>query len=540
MTLWFHLGSAALKLLRCNQITQTMDYVHISQEAAVSQNFRMISSPYRIAAVLAITALTLSGCASTPAQTESNRQQETFPGVYAQTIDWGVCDDDFGLDESLSTRLEGRGAPVETFRCGMIDAPLDWDTPGGQETITLAAVHIPATGDNPIGTLFGNPGGPGGSGLEYTFGVTVTAGAETITENYDLLGFDPRGIGRSSPIVCDDVSNVMAVQLATCAYDNPLSHSMGTSQVARDMDLLRHLMGEDHLDYLGYSYGTMLGATYSTLFPDRVGRMVLDSANSAEWASLLGNFDQNRAIAEAVVEMVTRCGIEYQVEACPVSDEESLLQTLKNLEDEPLLASDETQIDFQLMSGYLTSALYTGVTGRELALTNIAAALSGDQAAIDTIAEAMSSGGAQVGLAGTIVRCHSFPEDPDIPGLLIHMQEAGLPELMGGPDLDDEIIAQFTDLSCFGLAESGDDITDSFSGSPDSTILVIGITGDHATPFAGAERLVKELGNARLLTLDGQGHAASFSTRSSCADSAVTAFLVEGTLPAEGTVCFDD
>lgn len=484
--------------------------------------------------------LAMSGCSPQPDTSESALQAERFPAAYAQSIEWGDCGSDHGLSTDYAAALRDGGADTDAFRCAVVQAPLDWNEPRNHETVDLAISLIPATGAEPQGTLLGNPGGPGGSGLDFTFDMSIAPGFADVREHYDLLGFDPRGIGRSTPIVCDEVSGIMSVELAECAEQQPLAHSMGTSQVARDMELLRTLVAADHLDYFGYSYGTMLGATYATLFPERVGRMLLDSASAADWASLAGDFEQSAAISRSLVELATSCGSAYEVEVCPFADEDSLISVLDALAQAPWKASDGTSIDRETLLGYLTSALYQRTAGREIALETVALAAFGDQGAIDGIATEMESGGASVGLAGTFVRCHSFPADPDIAGTIAEIERAGLPRLNGGPEISDETLEPFLDLSCFSLAESGDDITDAFSGSPDAPILVIGITGDHATPYTGAEEMVRQLGNARLLTLDGNGHAASYTGRSQCIDAAATAYLVDGVLPDRGTVCTDD
>ena len=286
----------------------------------------------------------------------------------------------------------------------------------------------------------------------------------------------------------------------------------------------------------------MLGATYATLFPDRVGRMVLDSAEDAEWASLIHLFDQQVAIANATVALATSCRTDYadEVEVCPFVDEDSLLAVLEQLDAEPLVASDGIEITGGLLQSYLTNALYQSHFERGRTLDTIALALFGDQEAIDDIGADFADDGSGVDMAMTVVTCHSFPIEPNIPGLLEHIERVGMPRLLGGPAIDDETLAPFTDLSCYTLPESGLDLTESFSAPDAGPILVIGITGDHATPFQYAEVLTKELGNAVLLTLDGQGHAASYTGRSSCVDVAVTEYLLTGDLPAEGTVCRDD
>lgn len=498
------------------------------------------SGPSAVAA-LAVAALLLSGCAPAVDDSASAVQAQSFPGVYAQTVEWGECGEDFWMTDGTRERLAEAGAPVETFECGTVEAPLDWNRPESHETIELAAVRIPSTGKGrPIGTLLSNPGGPGESGIRLAYSLTMSDGFAEAFEHYDLIGFDPRGIGRSTPVECESFSNIFELDIAACAKEHPLARSMGTSQVARDMELLRHLSGDDEMHYLGYSYGTMLGATYATLFPERVGRMILDSASAANWAGPTDSFDQSAAIAREIVELLAGCGGEYEVSACPVTGEDALLELMGRFEEQPLVASDGTEVTGGTVYGYLTSSLYQGRAGREDALDLLAGVVADDQGAVDALAEAMGDGGAQVGLAGMVVRCHSFPEDVDLLETLDHIEAEGMPKLMGGPELTDDNLRPYMELACDALPGHGDDITDTFSGSPDAPILVIGITGDHATPYQGAQQLTRELGNARLLTLEGHGHGASYAGRSSCADQAATAYLLRGKLPAEGAVCTDD
>lgn len=509
----------------------------------------------RTAAVLASCAtVALVGCSANaptddtaalldPSTRGAAWQAEAFSELYAQEIEWFECGPDEGLDDATAEELAGVGVDLDEVGCAAVLAPLDWNDPENSETIELSIVHIPSTGsDEPIGTLTGNPGGPGATGVDFMLGMPLSPGFEGVLESYDLLGFDPRGIGGSTPLDCDDItSDIVAVQIAECGERSPLVHTMGTVQVARDMELLRHLIGADRLDYLGYSYGTMLGATYASIFPDEVGRMVLDSAENAAWASPIHLFDQQVAAANAMVALATACRTEYadEVEVCPFTSEESLLAVIAELNATPLVASDGTEITGEVLRGYLWDALYSSTFERGRTLDTIALALFGDQGAIDGIGEA-AAGGAGLDLAFTVVTCHSFPIEPDVTGLLAHIEETGVPKLLGGPELTDEVLAPFLDLSCYALPESGLDYTETFDAAGAGPILVIGITGDHATPFQYAQVLADELGDATLLTLDGQGHAASYTGRSSCIDDAVTRYLLDGRLPKAGTVCTDD
>ena len=481
--------------------------------------------------------LAMTGCVNQEPSASAS-QAAAFPEVYSQSINWGACDANFDMTDSLAAALASHQVSVKTYLCGMIEAPYDWNDPKNSKTIQLAAVRIPSTGKNaPIGTLLGNPGGPGESGLRYTFTAPASPGFAEVLENYDLLGFDPRGIGRSTPTGCKATSSITELNLARCAAEAPIALTMGTSEVARDMELLRSLMGDNSMHYLGYSYGTVLGATYSTLFPEKVGRMVLDSAIPSNWASPMGNFTQSVAIAHEIDALLSGCGELYKVSACPLNDNTSIPSAKELLDVKPIFASDGTKLTGATLMGYLTSALYEGTAGRELALTTLSAALAQNQVSIDAIAQDQAGGGSLVDLSGMLVRCHSFPANPKLPELVDYIKEVGLPDSLGGPEISDETLRPWLDLKCDAMPNSGDDITDSFSGSPNAPILVIGLLSDHATPYAGSQKLVDELGNATLLTLNSVGHGGSYSGKSSCVDEYTTAYLVKGELPAKGTVC---
>ena len=492
--------------------------------------------------VVALTAaLVLSGCAvSTQASdTQSAAQAAAFPGVYAQDVAWEACGPEFGFREDFAALVADAGGAVEGARCAMIEAPLDWGDPENRETIALAAVHLPATGEDSLGTLFSNPGGPGGSGVDSAIRLTTALSFDAVHEQYDLLGFDPRGIGRSTPVQCESETGIFELAIALCADANPLAGSMGSTQVARDMELLRHLMGDEKTNYAGFSYGTVIGASYATLFPERLGRMMLDSAWPSDWSSPLGGFQQQEAISFALNDLLQGCATEYRLSLCPLNGEDALVGITAQLDTEPLVASDGTEVGGQMLSGYLTAALYQAPAGRQAALEVVGRTLSGEQAAIDELAEAMSGGGSSVGLSGMIVRCLSSPRDPNLVGLYEYVLEHGLPLRLGGPNITDETLQPVLNLSCDALPRSCDDYM-MLENTSDEPILVFGVTGDHTTPYAGAQQMVAELGNARLVTLEGSGHIASYSNRSSCADDVATAFLLRGELPPEGMVCADD
>ena len=213
---------------------------------------------------------------------------------YHQDLTWTDCTDD---------------ATGTAFQCATVTVPLDYDNPQGQ-TITVALKKLPSTSSSPRGSVFLNPGGPGGSGIsviESQAELYKSGDLSEVLANYDVIGFDPRGVGQSTPITCwtpEDVQAILAGQAevpfspltpgsaadivtqgsreaAACEEHTEVPEILDhadTRSVARDMDVMRALVGDKDLNYLGYSYGTYLGAVYTELFPDNIGRVVLDSA----------------------------------------------------------------------------------------------------------------------------------------------------------------------------------------------------------------------------------------------------------------------
>lgn len=472
-------------------------------------------------------------------------QQENFASFYQQTIDWRDCtaQDAEITQDQLKTAQENGALDLSAFECARVKAPLNWADPSNEQTIELAVTRTKTQADpSQAIPLFTNPGGPGAGGVQHALLLGANPAFEPVLTNHQLWGFDPRGIGNSSPVDCKSDSQLPAVQLAECAADSELANYMGTSQVARDMELLRVLAGDQRMDYLGYSYGTMLGATYATIFPDKAGRMVLDSAENAQWGTLIHQFDQSVAVAKAIVAMADSCSdartSEGQKVNCPFSSEKELLDLQKKLGEEPLKGSDDQEFGAAELDSYLTSLLYEPAAYQGDGLDLLGKAVKGDKKALDQVLATIADGGASVGTAGQLAACPSTPKTPDVEAFVEHVKQVGVPAYLGGPEISDELLASYTDFSCAVLPATGTDIMTAFDASAvETNLLVIGITGDHATPYQYGKELASELGKATLLTLEGRGHGASYSDRSTCVDDLTTAYLVKGEVPQEGTVC---
>ena len=489
-------------------------------------------------------------------QSDVPQELESF---YSQTIDWQDCSDG-----------------TSPFQCGTVTVPLDYEHPDGR-TITLALKKLPASdSDAEHGSLFLNPGGPGGSGVEAV--ADAPRAPEELRAAYDIIGFDPRGVGRSTPITCwtddeinqsltdpgnGDISptnplrgitskNVPAQEkidrgtanAARCAQHSEvpeLLDHVGTRNVARDMDVLRATNGNATLNYLGISYGTHIGAVYADLFPGRVGRVVLDSAVDPSKREI----DRN-AETVAFKEGVLRQYVEHcQTQSdCPLtgSTDEAIAQLtafVDGLDQDPLTAPDSsitvnTQDAIGIVQQYavekpdwdaLTAMLTPAMNNHDGTLMVKAKQNSGE-APPTTVEEVVSSANSEI-MFGAVI-CNDYP---DTGGTASDWDAQTAAEKKNYPFFGGTSNAM--EAYCRGWGHRGQTPPQETRAEGSEPILVIGTTGDSRTLYPWAQSLTDQLDNGHLLTVKGYGHGAS----GSCAGAAMIDFLVNGTVPAEGTTC---
>ncbi|MBB3083889.1 alpha/beta hydrolase [Geodermatophilus sabuli] len=502
-------------------------------------------TPRRTTVVGGLVALLL-GAAPAVANAQPEAPPEATP-VPVPTLVWAPC----------GTTPEGTAAGVE---CARAPLPLDHDDPGGEQVGVFVA-RVPATDQaNRIGSLFVNFGGPGGPAAEY-FQALGAGLFGLLNQRFDIVGFDPRGVGQSTPAVdCDappepfptaespwelDVDALVAVSqryVDACRENNGavLEH-VSTANVARDMDLLRAALGEEQLSYLGFSYGTFLGATYASLFPDRYRALVLDGAVDPElYATDPVPFRsvQLAGFEDALDRFLDACAADQA--ACsgfggsdPQAAFDALLATaVASPLPAPGFPEDPTPVTADEIRAVTFGLLYAKQVWGLLAMA-LAAAEDGD---------------------GSLVRALSallFPPDDPTSDAFSAIQAV---DMRWPADLDPYLRASaeqwaeyphfWSIVGAHGVVYQAlwpADDADAFAGpfTTDASappVLVIGTTHDPATPYSGASALAGQLGNARLLTMDGDGHTA-YGGNSSCVDSATDSYLVSGVLPAEGTVC---
>ncbi len=478
---------------------------------------------------------------------------------YSQTINWQDCSD---------------GTP---FQCGTVTVPLDYEHPDGR-TITIALKKLPASdGNAEHGSLFTNPGGPGGSGIEPM--KDPAAMPEELRGAYDIIGFDPRGVGQSTPITCwtdDEIKQSLtdpgndatdptdplkgvtskkvsaqdkidrgATNAARCAQHSEvpeLLDHVGTRDVARDLDVLRATNGNAKLNYLGTSYGTHIGAVYADFFPDRVGRVVLNAAMDPS---------RHRTDSDAEVIAFKEGALRQYVEhcqaqsGCPLtgSTDEAIAQLaafVDSLDQDPLTAPDSsitvnTENATAIIQQYavekpdwdaLTAMLTPAMNNHDGTLMVKAKQNSSDLSPKTTVEEVVSSANREI-MFGAVI-CNDYP---DTTGTVSDWDAQAAAEKKTYPFFGGTSNAM--EAYCRGWGHRGQTPPQETHAKGSDPILVIGTTGDSRTLYPWAQSLTDQLDNGHLLTVKGYGHGAS----GSCAGAAMIDFLVNGTVPAEGTTC---
>lgn len=477
-----------------------------------------------------------------------------------------ACDDDPPADrpggstppagliafEDCSSRVpEAGGLDVD---CGTLDVPIDHAEADG-DTLALQVIRIRSQDQRDrVGSLFVNPGGPGESGVEYA-AYLATAVPGELLERFDLVGFDPRGVGESTPVRClphddldtapyPDVTTAGGLETArddarevaeTCAAVlGDTASFINTEATARDLDLLREAVGDEQLSYLGLSYGAKLGATYAHLFPDRVRAAVLDGPSYPLVDGVATVERQLRGFETTFDEFATDCATRSTCRE--LGDLRTLVARLVRRADRTPLANhrpgDQRPVTGSTITEGVLSALYD--PGRWVPLENgLREALLGDGTEFVDLADA-SSGRRPDGTysnafdASYVIGCNDGLD-------LVPRERIGATARRWATEFP--LFGRRASTGLFGcLFWSPPRHPLAPPTSPTSApLLVIGTVHDPATPYAGAVELTRVTGSGVLLTYDGDGHTAFL--RDGCIDAAVVAYLVDRRVPAPGARC---
>ena len=471
-----------------------------------------------------------------------------------------------GSGSMTGTAGSSEGTDDATFSCAVITVPLDYAKPQG-ETISIAVKKRAATGGHPQGALFINPGGPGDSGVAFAERAG-NAFSPDLLSAYDVIGFDPRGVGSSTAITCttdDDSASTaepsptasagaalgtgsfeewaestrrsfkeLAEQCGSKTEPAALLDHVDTVSAARDLDILRALAGQEKLNYLGFSYGTYLASVYAETFPGNTGRMVLDGAIDPSLSLAEQGLGQAKGFEQALRTYVDYC---QSSTGCPLSGgTDAGVQQVRNLitsaNSSPLATSDPNRTVagsdiVSALSEYLysseqnwaplTSALDQAINHRDGSLL----AAQEDQAA----ASKDDSGG-----AFQAVTCLDYPVEGDTATWAAQYEEAK----RVAPIFGDSSTGM--DLVCSVWGHNGTRKPTQIHAHGAAPILVVGTTGDPATPYAWAQSLAEQLDSGQLLTWEGTGHTA-YGGDAPCINDAVDTYLLTGTMPKKGLTC---
>jgi pimeloyl-ACP methyl ester carboxylesterase len=438
---------------------------------------------------------------------------------------------------------------------------MDWSDPTS-EAISIATVYRQADSD-PMGFILVNPGGPGASGYDWVRDSPEYVGTETLRESWNIVGFDPRGVGSSSAVECltdseyDDFlygvtgyelgseQDLAASATATSEFAAKCQENTGallqfvdTVSAARDMDVLRAVFGQENLNFLGYSYGSFLGTTYATLFPSRVGRFVLDGGIDPTVSDSQQTILQIQAFEKALEAFLENC---EQFEDCPFSSDVPLgqyriQQFLLELENEPLETSSGRELTIWAAITGLIMPLYSESYWPYLS-TSFSDAFNGSGDGFLILADMYNDRNDDGTYSTNLIAANYAIGCLDSGGVaeMSEVEEKNKQLIEVAPTLGR--YWQFGGLRCatWPYPEAAPPSDYSAKGAP--PIMVIGTTGDPATPYSEAKSLAEEvLADGFLVTYNGEGHTV-YGGDVECINEVVDNFFFTGKLPATDPNC---
>jgi len=520
-------------------------------------------------AAISIAGLALSACttagfpldrptSAAPTSTPTSAPTAEPTGVdryFAQSIDWKDCDD--GIE------------------CAEVIAPLDWDHPDSGEDITIAINRHRATGAK-VGSLFANFGGPGAAGTDYVHDYWNYFFSRDLADRFDIIGFDPRGTGDTLPVECytdpddiedwlygmpehswhddvdayiDEVEDAAIDYVEACEANSANLEFIRTVDTARDLDLLRALVGDAKLNYLGWSYGTMLGQAYIDAFPENVGRMVLDGVMDTSAGLFELVLGQQVGFELALTNFLDACPTLTST-TCPFTSgtaaaKQQINRLIVDLNRSPIRATDPSDgrmLDGNVLSTAIASALYSDRLWPDLSEMFIE--LLGPTASTDTafaLADSYFQFVPGVGYpdnffdAFTAISCSDWVTETDLDEL--GRQDKAYAQ--AAPTTTDPSTPVYPDPVCGNWPYPADGHWPRVvTGDGTPPVLIVSTTGDPATPYENGVRLAEQLDNAFLVTYDGEGHGGyTGSVGNPCIIDTVDNYLINGVLPAADPYC---
>jgi pimeloyl-ACP methyl ester carboxylesterase len=505
---------------------------------------------FTIVSVALAAVLVLSGCVgsflppapSTSSKPTGEKVAADLQPFYSQVLQWKTCESG-------------------DFQCATAKAPLDWSNPA-RATIKLALIRKTATGTR-LGSLLVNPGGPGASGFDFIKDSLTYAVDAKLRSSFDIVGFDPRGVNHSSAVKCyDDSTNFdsflfditpgaigsdqwLAASDASNAkfgqdclkYTGDLLGFIDTNSAARDLDLLRATLGDKKLNYLGYSYGTLLGATYAELYPKKTGHLVLDGVVDPATTEFQVTETQAKGFESAMRAYLKDC---LASSKCPfngtvTSSMAKVRSILDSLDRSPIRNADGRELGSSTMFEAIILPLYSQSTWKYLntLFTDV------EQGSADVAFQLADS---YVGrnADGTYkdnsfealiaINCLDYKSTDTDANMRIEAAAIDKVAPTFGPEMS------YGGTSCNNWPFKSTRERGPIAAKGSAPIVVVGTTNDPATPYVWAQNLAKELQHGYLVTHKGEGHTA-YNKSNSCVNNAVDDFFISGTVPRTDPHC---
>ena len=497
---------------------------------------------------LVVGILLVSGCTWSLFPSAENSSAPTGESVrsaeapyYQQTLSWKNCG--------------------KSQQCAVATVPMDWDHPSKETDISLALTRATATGTR-LGSLFVNPGGPGASGYDLVHDNLDYAASTTLQKSYDVIGWDPRGVGRSSPVTCFDAKRLdkfiygvaknpvnspawvaevteQSKQFAASCLTNtgPLLQFVDTQSTVHDLDMLRAVVGDRKLNYLGYSYGSDIGMYYTDRFPKKVGHVVLDGSTDSTLSTFAISLTQSTGFEQALKAYLADCPA---TKNCPfpgsVDDSLAKISALYDrLTTTPIDAPDGRALDQNLLDTAINSGLYDksswpylsdmfneikkGTTATAFLLADSYNGRNSDGTYKDNSLEAFIA-----------IGCLDYPTVTD--PAVIGSESAQL--VQAAPTLTCPSV--IGNVTCENWPFHNRVAPPVVSGAGAAPVLILSSTGDPATPYQWGVALSKQLKSAHLVTRRGEGHTA-YNRGIPCIDNTVDRYFVSGTIPKSDPEC---
>ncbi|MFE7330572.1 alpha/beta hydrolase [Streptomyces sp. NPDC057565] len=492
------------------------------------------------AAVLAVTATSTAAAGPDP-----------LARFHGQRVDWHACA--LGVGDEVGQALDAAGAD-----CADITVPLDYANPGGH-TITVAISRLKATDTaHRVGPLLLNDGGPAGPSLHMPLTKSEVMGE--VADRYDLIGMDPRFVGRSTPLDCGwnlDSAFLRSAGANLAAYHEEVTVArelaercqrtqgdvlphVTTRNTARDMDVIRAVLGEESLSYLGYSYGSYLGEVYTQLFPGRTDRMVLDGVNSPEHYNqtlLRGAEAANEAALRAWASWAAARHTTYGLGATRVEVLATVDHILDAATQQPLRIGEAYLLDEHVLPALFVGGLGSDLDERraDLARTVRLLARAADREPVEPPQELaqqleflLTAAGSAPSSQMAAILCGDTAERRGVGSYWRAVEKSRERFPLAGPLANNITPCEFWDRPAEAPTVLDNDVP----------ALLLAATGDPRTLYAGAEAMHKQWPSSRLLTVNGaRQHGLYGEYGNACVDERVNTYLRTGRLPTQDPIC---